>query len=325
MNSQRVEPDAAYVDIGMIKALLSERCSSKPSDFENAARIFLLTIIGKYEPPEELAMDATDEERLKYRWGHQALDVFKRRMRFESKTVNAKRVRDGQRSNYVRQLVRAGYERDDAWVEAWKKFPKSSEDSDAGEIATDMEEVEMESPQAAGKGAARSPRAKGEREGGRTAKPVEPPSGPDDEDALAVLPAGVVRHRKEEEAQIAKWNKKFPNADVLRDHLKKTLGTRLNSELMRLLISDPNCAVDVYNKLVETEWRSNSGKVLTYLTEVAPWYIMAYKKSLVAQKRVVSEIEAADFSDSPDYAEKVAADRKRMKQLEREAANKGQC
>lgn len=324
MNSQRIAPDAVYVDIGMIKALLSERSAAHPSDFENAARIFLLTLIGKYEPPEELLADATDEERLKYRWGHQALDVFKRRMRFESKTVNSKRVRDGQRSNYVRQLIKMGYAKDYAWTEAWKKFPKGSDESEADEIVTDMEEIELESHHANGDGAVRSPCESTAREKAKETKPSKAPSGASEEDDLAALPT-VVAVKKAEAAQIAKWNKKFPNADVLREHLKKTLATRLNSELMRLLISDPNCAVDVYNKLVETDWRSNSGRVLTYLTEVAPWYIMSYKKSILAQKRVASEIDAANFTDSPDYAEKVAADRKRMKQLEREAAKRGQC
>lgn len=285
-------PDAAYIDTGVIKALLSERGATRPSEFETAARIFLQTIIGKYEPPEELPEDATDEERLKYRWGHQAMDIYRRRMKFEKKLVNPQKAQSGKRSQFAGQLMKSGKSREEAWKIAWAKYPRI--ETPTGDSRVESEATthnETEAPENAPTTAPAVEEAPNSVPAAKAVTPVQ-----DAELEELVPDTFAARKEKSDKAKIAEWNKKFPNADVLREYIISQVAHRLNSSNMEVIMKDPNAAVDVYHALVAAEWRSSkTKKVFTHLMEVIPWLIQNYRESIAAQKRADKRLTEKEF------------------------------
>lgn len=162
----------------------------------------------------------------------------------------------------------------------------------------------------------------------RKAAPVVPK--PIEEDDFEGYESGSSRNKRiltaSEKAEIAAWDEKIPDAKALQEYLKQNYMYQNKS----LVITDSFCEL-AYQKLAKIDrWISTKDRRPLHDIRHAIHYIaLDYIKTSGQIRRVEKEERQkdmqADFSDGPDYAAKVAEDRKRMKQLEREAAKKGQC
>lgn len=289
MSPSRIPPETATIGIGTIQALLSEKGAERPSPFETAARIFLATLIGKYEPPEELVADATEEEASKYRWGHLALDAYKRRAFYEDTATakTAKKVYDGRRSAYIKKLVKEGLTKDNARTEAWQLFPSwdSLEYSDSSTSSSLSASPVTAPPQNAPKAPIEAP--------GRVPTPsavdcTPPPGMPPDpllEREAATMSESARARLTREDALRARWNQRFPNATVFRDYLIANMQTRLRADAMKTIKEDFNASVEMLSRLKDCDWTSSkTGKVFKDLYNVIPWLYEDYAQGRTKQK-----------------------------------------
>lgn len=283
LGSLPCEPDALYIDIGVVKALLSEKGALHPSDFENAARVFLQTLIGRYAPPEDLPEDADDAERVKYRWGHQAMDIFRRRMKFEGKRTSEQKSVSGRRAKYVQQLLKGGYERKTAWRLAWNKFPAIPNEGYAAGESYAINESESEESRE-GIAVQTEPESKV-----RKATIVT-------DDAPEVPLSYLEQQRQHDEEKIAEWNRKIPNAEKLKEYILQNIAQRLNKSNLSIIMNDPNAVKDVYQNLVSCDWRSSkTHKIFSSLAVVVPWLIQNYRDAITNQKRGDKRIAEQEF------------------------------